>query len=343
MTRRADDYALLGQSLSAQGRHEEALAALEKGVALSRYHPAANFWRTQERIGLGLVERVPLPPLLGQVPSAKPEDVVIFFAADSRFFWEHGLVLIGSAARSSPQAKCHVHVINPDPGVGPAIEAIRTILADLDLSYSYEHIDFEGCSDVHIRTYYASVRFVRLAEVYARAPAHYLCVDADGIVRGDVTEPVRAAQPGGAACDVGIYLRFDDRPHMAVLASASLWRPTAGAAKFLEEVGTLIRSTLEAREAIWFLDQIVLNHVLRAFGNSQTAVRPLDITYLDWFFHDDSLIWTGKGPRKFEDNTYTGELSRFRYLQEDERISGLVPKQPEVTDQEGGDRVGESS
>lgn len=343
VTRRADDYALLGQSLSAQGRHEEALAALEKGVALSRYHPAANFWRTQERIGLGLVTRVPLPPLLGEVPRAVPEDVVIFFAADSRFFWEHGLVLIGSAARSSPQAKCHVHVINPDPGIGPAIETIRSILPGLDLSYSYEHVDFEGCSDVHIRTYYASVRFVRLAEVYARAPAHYLCVDADGIVRGDVTAPVRAAQPGAAACDIGIYLRFDDRPHMAVLASASLWRPTPGAAKFVEEVGTLIRSTLEAREAIWFLDQIVLNHVLREFGNSQTAVSPLDITYLDWFFQDESLIWTGKGPRKFEDDTYTGELAGFRYLQDYERISQLMPEQREVAEQEGGHRVAESS
>jgi hypothetical protein len=281
-----------------------------------------NFWRTQERIGLGLVPLVPLPPLLGDVPDVAPEDAVIFFGADSNFFWEHGLVLIGSVGRSSPGAKCHVHVINPDAGIARAVEIIRTILPDLSLSYSYEYADFEGCNDLHIRTYYASVRFVRLAEIFAQSPAFYICVDADGIVRGNIVAP----QPDAMTADVGLYMRYHDHPQMAVLASASVLRPTAAAGRFIDRVSTLIRRTLEAREAVWFLDQIALGHVLRELGKSGVGVSLLDRTYLDWFFHDDSLIWTGKGKRKSDDNRYRREVSKYQYLRENKEISALMPQ-----------------
>lgn len=322
MTLRVDDYTLLGRAISAQGRHEDALAAYEKGLERIRHNPALNFWRTQKRIELGLVPLAPLPPLLGHVPEVTRDDVVIFFAADSSFFWQHGLVLIGSVGRRSPGAKCHVHVINPDTGVERAVEIIRSTLPDLNLSYSYEHVDFDGCSDLHIRTYYASVRFVRLAEIFTQSPAFYLCVDADSIVRHDVSR----LQPGQGIADVAMYMRYHDQPHMAVLASASILRPTAAAAKFIDRVGTLIGRTLEAREAVWFLDQIVLGHVVRELGEGQVNISLLDRTYLDWFFHDDSLIWTGKGKRKSDDSRYRNEVSKYRYLQENEEIITLVPQ-----------------
>lgn len=320
MTQRPEDYALLGQGLARQGRREEALAACEKGIAIARSDPAANFWRTQQRVELGLAPVVALPPLLGDCPDVAPDDVVIFFAADSHFFWQHGLVLIGSAARQSPNAKCHVHVINPDNGIAPAIDVIRSILPELSLTFTYENVDFEGCSVDHMRTYYASVRFVRLAEVFARAPALYLCLDADGIVRGDVTAPSSFTSLG----DVGMFIRYHDRPHMTILASAMMLRPTDAAARFMERVATLIRTTLEAREAVWFLDQIVLGHVMQELAGNDVDISMLERTYLDWFFNQDSLIWTGKGKRKSEDGMYAKEVAKYRYLQQDERIVALT-------------------
>jgi hypothetical protein len=115
---------------------------------------------------------------------------------------------------------------------------------------------------------------------------------------------------------------------MAVLASASLLRPTDAAAEFINRVAELIRQTLEAREAIWFLDQIVLGYVLRELGAGDVDVTQLDLTYLDWFFSDDSLIWTGKGKRKSDDSRYNSEAARFSFLREDTRIALLVPQAP---------------
>jgi hypothetical protein len=33
--------------------------------------------------------------------------------------------------------------------------------------------------------------------------------------------------------------------------------------------------------------------------------------FIDWFFHEDSVIWTGKGQRKRDDEVYLGILSRY--------------------------------
>jgi tetratricopeptide (TPR) repeat protein len=321
MTRRPEDYALLGRAISAQGRSADALVAFDKGYSRSRHNPSANFWRTQERIKLGLVDMHALPSLEGSVPEVSADETVVFFAADSSFFWRHGLTLIGSVGRSAPNAPCHVHVINPDSGIAHAIERTREILPNLRLSYSYEHVNFVQCSDLHIRTYYASVRFVRLAEIFGRSPASYLCVDADSIVRGDIT----ASQAGGKVSHVGLHVRYHEHPQMAVLASASLFRPNAAAARFIDRVSELIKTSLESCEAVWFLDQIVLGHVVRELGADGVDIALLDLTYLDWFFRDESLVWTGKGKRKSDDSRYRGEVAKFRYLQTDARIMALMP------------------
>ncbi len=123
---------------------------------------------------------------------------------------------------------------------------------------------------------------------------------------------------------------------MGMVASASIWRPTAGATKFIDRVSTLIQRTLEAREAVWFLDQVVMNHVLRELAG-EVAITQLDMTYLDWFFNDDSLIWTGKGTRKSDDNRYIREVSNYRYLPENEEILALIPLAEKADPQEVND------
>jgi tetratricopeptide (TPR) repeat protein len=320
MRRRTEDYTLLGRTISAQERPEEALAVFDKAVAISENDPAASFWRTQERIRLGVPPLVSLTPLQGEIPNVTPNELVIYFVADNTYFWKHGLVLLGSLACHMPRGKCHVHVINPDAGVAKAVEAIRRKQPGLGLSYSYEQAEFEGCSASHIRTYYASVRFVRLAEIFAKAPALYLCLDADCIVRSDIATKLSDVE----AADVGIRMRYDERPHLTVAAGALMLRPTAAAAKFIARVSSLIKSTLESGEATWFLDQIVLSHALRELGDDEIRISQLDMAYIDWFFHNSSLIWTGKGKRKSEDSRYTSELSHYRFFQTDEEISILM-------------------
>jgi hypothetical protein len=43
------------------------------------------------------------------------------------------------------------------------------------------------------------------------------------------------------------------------------------------------------------------------------------MSFIDWFFQEDSIIWTGKGKRKTEDSKYTEELSKYCYLQNNQK------------------------
>jgi tetratricopeptide (TPR) repeat protein len=313
--KRIAEYTLLGRSVWMQGRREEALAIYEKGLTLRPNDPEANFFRTQARLDLGLVTRRPLPKLEGETPDVAPNDTVIFCVADNAYFWEHALVLLGSLGHHDPDSTCHVHVINPDASVASAVDVVRGLLPSLRLSYSYEHVDFEECSDAHIRTYYASVRFVRLAQLIAQSPASYFTLDADCIVRGKLTFALAHSTVG----DVGIRRRFSEHTHMTVAAGALLLRPTPAASHFIDRVSTRIQSTLEASEGVWFLDQIVLSQALLEMEGAALSSGQLDMSFIDWFFQEDSIIWTGKGKRKTEDSKYTEALSKYRYLQNNQK------------------------
>jgi predicted Zn-dependent protease len=304
----AADYTLLGRALAELGDQQEAMAAFDAAITASPDDPAANYWRTRNRIASGAAGRTELPALEGEVPDVAPDDRVIFFVADNAYFWEHARVLLASITRQSPTAKCHIHVVNPGADVAAALDQARKALPGL--SYSHERADFGGCDDTHVRTYYASIRFVRLAEIFAHAPATYLCIDSDCIVRRDVTA---APLPPG---DVGIRLRYSDEPHASVAAGALVLRPTPAAGKFADRVAELISSVLETGEAAWFLDQVVLSQTVRELGHGEVRFAQIDMAYVDWFFRDEALIWTGKGPRKFEDDRYVAEASYYRDLVE---------------------------
>jgi hypothetical protein len=124
--------------------------------------------------------------------------------------------------------------------------------------------------------------------------------------------------------NVGLRMRYDERPHLGVAAGAMMLRPTEEATHFIERVSSLIRPVLEAGEAVWFLDQIVLSQVMRELGGGPGGISQIGMTYIDWFFHDNSVIWTGKGKRKSEDNRFTDEVSQYRYIHDDDEISDLI-------------------
>ena len=62
----------------------------------------------------------------------------------------------------------------------------------------------------------------------------------------------------------------------------------------------------------WFIDQIALAEVF-------DRVEEKDITkfnghFMDWEFIEGTVIWTGKGPRKHENQTYLKAKKEFNRL-----------------------------
>ena len=71
------------------------------------------------------------------------------------------------------------------------------------------------------------------------------------------------------------------------------------AMKVAEELGNLPLK--------WFVDQIALSRVL---GNVEEA-HHFDSEFMDWEFKEGTTIWTGKGPRKYDNPTYVAKKKEF--------------------------------
>jgi hypothetical protein len=59
----------------------------------------------------------------------------------------------------------------------------------------------------------------------------------------------------------------------------------------------------------WFNDQIALSRVLGSLPEEK--VEHFDSQFMDWEFVEGTSIWTGKGPRKYDNPTYVAEKHKY--------------------------------
>lgn len=75
---------------------------------------------------------------------------------------------------------------------------------------------------------------------------------------------------------------------------------------FLRNVTTRINQG----PARWFLDQIAIAEASES-TLTPTTLYKFQSNILDWEFHDESVIWTGKGPRKYTNEAYLAKKATF--------------------------------
>lgn len=263
-----------------------------------------------------------LPPIHGCLDQT---DFFFYVAADSAYFESFGRPLINSIERNSPHG-IHVHLYDPDskqldfchgharvsvtweilsPG---QFDSARKFWCRPDLSEPYNSRrnkmlglkQFTDCANLDswiLKTYYACMRFVRLAEI-VKVPTRFLEIDIDGLVRGN------------------FFTRFDDdanhdfylyeKKKGGHLAGAILYTEKPQALEFIQELAKTIRAEIERDNIYWFLDQHSLDAVIPRFRRGL-----LPISYIDWHMAPDSAIWSAKGKRK-ELEVFQKELEKYR-------------------------------
>ncbi len=77
-------------------------------------------------------------------------------------------------------------------------------------------------------------------------------------------------------------------------------------------VAQAIAKRIEEGPMRWFIDQIALAEVFERVDDND--VTKFDGNFMDWEFVDGTVIWTGKGPRKYENKTYIEAKNRFNRL-----------------------------
>jgi len=246
---------------------------------------------------------MPLPHLAGIMPApgSKP---IVFAGCDSAYAIEHAVPLLHSlAANGGGNIAAHVHVVNPSTEAEEALARAAAHLSPrLDVTSTWETVDLDRAPPVARAAYYASCRFVRAVQVMDVAARPVLVLDADSIVRRPLDI---AAMADGV--EAALFLRPDHPPHMAVAAGAVLFTPAG--ADFSHSVAATIAAYLAAfldgqGELGWYFDQAALAAVNEG---RRPTLRVLGPEFMDWTFQADSVVWTGKGPRKHAPNAYRAE------------------------------------
>jgi len=246
-----------------------------------------------------------IPTLQGSLTQDK---FFVYAAADTLYFDVHAKPLINSILTNTPDIGCHIHIYNPRqdqidfcnrPGVSCTYETLSSENFDPVTRYWTSRNNFSNdrqrqmfkkgqtlgtieLSKLIKQTYYACVRFIRLAELL-QPGQRCLALDVDGLVRKPFTQDLGDA-------DFYLYRKPKDGTH---LAGALLFNGKPGSHNFLQQYANDLRKNISEDELYWFLDQLILDqHV----PNHNVGLLPM--SYIDWAMRDDSSIWSAKGKRK---------------------------------------------
>jgi hypothetical protein len=144
------------------------------------------------------------------------------------------------------------------------------------------------------KTYYACMRFVRLAE-FVTTPTSFLEIDIDGIVRKSFVTQF----------DDGKDFHLYQKEKGGHLAGSILFNQSSNSLMFIQQLAAAIKREIEADNIYWFLDQHCLDRLIPEFNRGL-----LPISYVDWHMRPDSAIWSAKGKRK-ELEIFKKELGRY--------------------------------
>jgi hypothetical protein len=230
--------------------------------------------------------------VIGDLPK-NDNTLILYSSCDDHYFAQYGEALVGSAMKNAPATHVHLHLVDPEPDT---LQTLSTWKGNSTrFSYTFERPHLENQTNDFRKCYYASIRFVRIAEVLRQGAGDVLCIDVDSVIRGPIEE-VRDLHP---MSDIMLRLRPKRKDwRWAILASAVFFRRTANTDSFSLRLSERIKRHLSSLDVRWGIDQQCIYATLR---QSNIAASNLPTVFTDFDFAEESYIWTGKGDRKCSD------------------------------------------
>ena len=227
-----------------------------------------------------------------------PQGQVFFAACDANYFKRFAPAFVSSISSNS-STNIHIHVINPDDEV-LALACYLNSRVSQHVTYTFEDADLSQYSSEQKRALYASLRFL-VAPFLLSYADQLLILDIDCMVMQNFEFP---------AMPVGYFPR---EPLPGTVGWEAEGTKCAAGCVFLDKsamnIATAISETLSGLETKWFNDQIALNHVMTQVP--EEFVKKFDSDFMDWEFKEGTAIWTGKGPRKYDNETYVAKQHEY--------------------------------
>lgn len=226
------------------------------------------------------------------------ESLLLFSTCDTKYLG-YAISLIRSVDLFSPGYLFVLHLINPDQSSFDRVQQVAKTLKKVCLAVSMEKVDLTGLSHEQQRAYFASARFPQLARLLREFQIPMFSLDADSLVVNCIDLDF-SDKADAEVVIVRRNLKEQVPDHLSV-ATGSIWlKPTQGVCQFLDQVARTIDKRLQDRSLEWFVDQVVFAGQMQEMQKTVKFYN-LKRKYADWDFHENSIIWAGKGPRKEND------------------------------------------
>lgn len=226
----------------------------------------------------------------------------VFAACDSAYFMKHAEPFIYSLDAIGKNA--HIHVVNPTQDVF-ALAALLWGTTKVSTTFTFEEIRFENATDEHKRTYYASVRFLA-APIFLPYFKKMLITDIDCVFNKEFEYPdeflgyyPRESLPGTVGWEF----------EATKLAAGAVYYDQRA-----QETAERVVQIFSQLPFIWFIDQMALHSAFKHWPKE--VVKQFDSKFMDWEFNEDSIMWTGKGKLKDENEKYLAKKQEFCLLKE---------------------------
>jgi len=220
----------------------------------------------------------------------KPSNSVVFAACDSKYFMDHSVPFIMSSCEAG--FKTHIHVVNPTEEVH-SLSSLINKLVDGDITYSFEDRDVTPLDSESERAYYACLRFIALPEILSSAK-EVLVLDIDCLIMKEFDFPETPC---------AYFPRPNEQSEEMKVAAGAVYLTSDAL-----NVAQAIQQTIGGMQLRWFVDQIALSHIFNQVP--ENFITKFDNQFMDWEFEEGTCIWTGKGPRKYDNPKY---VSRKNY------------------------------
>lgn len=227
-----------------------------------------------------------------------PQGQVFFAACDANYFKKFAPAFVSSIGKHT-STNIHIHVINPDEEVF-ALACYLNSRVSQHVTYTFQDSDLSKYTTEQQRALYASLRFL-VAPFLLSYVDSLMILDIDCMVMKNFDFPTHP---------VGYFPR---EPLPGTVGWEQEGTKCAAGMVFLDKTAVLIANgiaeTLDGLELKWFNDQIALNHVMSQVP--EEFVKKFDGNMMDWEFKEGTAIWTGKGPRKYENKTYVAKQKEY--------------------------------
>ena len=219
-----------------------------------------------------------------------PLSPCVFAACDSSYFMEHATSFIYSAGIAGKDV--HIHVINPTRQVF-SLASILNSVVETNVTYTFNEATLPKDEEQR-RTLYACLRFITLPQIL-RSAKKVLTLDIDCMVMCPFDFPDK---PAGYFPRQSIERGGSVDTHSVAAGAVYFTEKTL---KYADQVDSCVRDT----PLQWFADQVALNKVFQNIPKD--LVDSFDNNFMDWEFKDGTIIWTGKGARKYDNHIYVSK------------------------------------